>query len=55
VITRLTVRNFRTLHDVTWEPKKLSILVGLNNSGKTNLVYALRFLSGTARRGAGGW
>ena len=50
MITRLHVKNFRTLVDVDWEPhKKLSILVGPNNSGKTNLCYALRFLSLTAR------
>jgi recombinational DNA repair ATPase RecF len=50
MITTLRVENFRTLVDFEWKPHpKLNILVGPNNSGKTNMCYALRFLSLTAR------
>ena len=49
MITEMRVRNFRSFGDLTWRPSRLSLLTGPNNVGKTNLLYALRLLSLTAR------
>jgi predicted ATPase len=44
MITRLQVRNFKSLRDVDLELGSLNVLVGPNMSGKSNLLDALRFL-----------
>jgi predicted ATPase len=44
MITRLHVRNFKSLRDVDLEFGPLSVLVGPNMSGKSNILDALRFL-----------
>jgi len=49
MLTRVQIRNFRSIQDLEWHPQRLSVLTGPNNSGKTNLAYALRFLSLTAQ------
>ena len=49
-LRHLWVRNYRSLVDVTLEPAQLTVVVGENGSGKTNLYRALRLLS----RGAEG-
>lgn len=41
--------NFKSLVNVSFEPTGLNLLVGTNNSGKTNLCHAMRFLSWTSR------
>jgi predicted ATPase len=48
MLTGFRIRNFRSFvsADVSFQPQHL--IVGRNNSGKTNLVRALRFLSATA-------
>ncbi|MGO9661659.1 MAG: AAA family ATPase [Acidimicrobiales bacterium] len=43
-LRRLWVRNYRSLVDVALEPARLTVLVGENGSGKTNLYRALRLL-----------
>ncbi|MGL5828481.1 MAG: AAA family ATPase [Angustibacter sp.] len=48
-ITRLRVKNFRSLADVDVELGPLSVLIGPNGSGKTNILRALSFLSDVAR------
>ncbi len=49
MLQRVAIRNFRTIRELEWYPRKLNVLVGPNNSGKTNLCYALRFLAAAAR------
>lgn len=65
MITRLQVRNFKSLRDIDLELGLLNVLVGPNMSGKSNILDALHFLwetffpqasreglgSGIARRG----
>ncbi len=46
-ISKLTIKNFRSLRDVTIEPGRFNILVGRNNHGKSNLFEAIEwFYSG---------
>jgi predicted ATPase len=52
-INRVTVRNFRSLADVSVDLEDLTILVGVNGSGKTNFIDTLRFVSHALRRGLG--
>ncbi len=49
MLKRFRVSNFKSLVDVEFLPAGLNLLVGPNNSGKTNLCQALRFVSATAR------
>lgn len=49
MLRQFTVNNFKSLINVTYEPGVTNLLIGVNNSGKTNLCQALRFLSQTAR------
>ena len=51
MLTRLTVRRFKSLRDVTIELPRLAVLFGPNAAGKSNLLDALQALSwmGTAR------
>src|SRR3954449_639354 len=49
-LSRCWVRNYRSLVDVTLDPAQLTVIVGENGTGKTNLYRALSLLS----RGAGG-
>src|ERR1700751_4794269 len=49
-LKRLWVQNYRSLRDVALEPGQLTVVIGENGSGKTNLYRALRLLS----RGAEG-
>ncbi len=51
MLRKFTVNNFKSLINVTYEPGTVNLLVGVNNSGKTNLCQALRFLSQTAQEG----
>lgn len=41
----LRIQNFKSLADVTFEPSDLTLIVGPNNAGKTNLAKAFFFLS----------
>ncbi|MBU0580554.1 MAG: ATP-dependent endonuclease [Candidatus Omnitrophica bacterium] len=40
-ITKIEIKNFRSLHDVTIYPNSILTLVGRNNSGKSNITKAL--------------
>ncbi|MBR9919289.1 MAG: AAA family ATPase [Bacteroidetes bacterium] len=41
----MKIKNFKSLANVVFTPSELSVLIGPNNSGKTNFVTAIRFLS----------
>lgn len=51
MLTRLTVRNFKSLRDVTVELPRLAVFFGPNSAGKSNLLDAIQALSwiGNAR------
>ena len=44
-IERVRIQGYRSLHDVQFVPRPLSVLVGPNNGGKSNLVDAFAFLA----------
>ena len=50
-INSLTVRNYRSLADVTVELDDLTVLVGPNGSGKSNFLDVLRFVNDALRVG----
>jgi predicted ATPase len=45
VLNRYWVRNYRSLFDVELQPGQLTVVVGANGTGKTNLYRALNLLS----------
>src|SRR5437867_628093 len=49
MIHSLHLTNFKNFKDATLELGKLTLLVGTNASGKSNVQDALRFLHGIAR------
>ena len=48
-LTRIRARNFRSLRDVDVPLGPLTVLIGPNGSGKTNVLNVLRFLARTTR------
>ena len=48
-ITRVWAKNFRSIADVSFELEPLTILVGPNASGKSNLLDILRFIKDALR------
>ena len=44
IITRLIVKNYRSLADIDLELAPLTVLVGRNGTGKGNIVDVLRFV-----------
>ncbi len=45
MLQRVNIRNFRSFKDVTVDLQKVNLLIGPNNSGKTNFLKAFEFLS----------
>jgi putative ATP-dependent endonuclease of the OLD family len=43
-LRQVSIRNFRNLREVDIFPRKTTIIIGENNAGKSNLIYALRLL-----------
>jgi predicted ATPase len=48
MLKRFLVNNFKSLMNIDFRPVGMNLLVGSNNSGKTNLCHALRFLGMTS-------
>src|SRR5919106_5069034 len=48
-LIELTARNFRSLRHVAIPLRSLSVLVGPNNAGKSNVLDLIRFLSDSVR------
>ncbi len=42
-VSKLTIQNFRSLRDVTFEPGGFNILIGRNNHGKSNVFEAVEW------------
>ncbi len=58
MLKKLKLHNFRTYLNAEIDFKQRHLLIGRNNSGKTNLVSAIRFLGATSRddlNTASGW
>ncbi|TAF73573.1 MAG: hypothetical protein EAZ53_12015 [Bacteroidetes bacterium] len=45
MIDYINIQNFKSLKDVTFHLKDVNLLIGANNSGKTNFLKAFEFLS----------
>lgn len=45
-ITRIIIRNWRSIKEVDFYPSDITVLVGPNNAGKTNILSAINFLMG---------
>ncbi len=45
-ISRVTIRNWRSVKEADFEPADMTVLVGANNAGKTNILSAINFLMG---------
>lgn len=45
-ISRVIIRNWRSVKDADFEPADMTILIGANNAGKTNILSAINFLMG---------
>lgn len=45
-ISRVIIRNWRSVKDADFEPADMTILIGANNAGKTNILSAINFLTG---------
>lgn len=50
MFTKFHIRNFRTHVDTEISLRDMTLIIGGNNSGKTNLLEALRFFSGLVGR-----
>ena len=48
MLREFRVDNFKSLINIVFEPQSANLLIGRNNSGKTNLCQALRFVSGSS-------
>ncbi len=47
MLKRVSIQNFKSLKDVTLDLQKVNLLIGPNNSGKTNFLKALEFVKET--------
>lgn len=45
MIEYIRIKNFRSITDATFYLQDVNLLIGANNSGKTNFLKALKFLS----------
>ncbi len=45
-ISRVVIKNWRSIKEVDFRPSDITILVGANNAGKTNILSAINFLLG---------
>lgn len=51
MIRSITIKNFRSLRNVSLQPGLINVFVGPNASGKTNFIEALKFLAHAAGSG----
>ena len=43
-IHAVSIKNYRSLKNICWEPAGLNVLIGPNGSGKSNLLRALEIM-----------
>lgn len=51
MIERLSIQNFRSIRNTEINLSRLSVIVGANGSGKSNLIKAIQFISSIAKHG----
>lgn len=51
MISELSIKNFKSILDIKIKLKPLTVLVGANGSGKSNLIKAIEFISIIAQQG----
>lgn len=44
-LKRITIRNFKSLYDVSFEPGRVNVFIGANGSGKSSVLEAIGVLS----------
>ena len=55
MIEQISIRNFKSLGDVTFSPAKFTCLVGMNGAGKSSLIQALDFIAQLMRGRVSDW
>ena len=45
-LTRIRIRNYRSIKEAEFEPKNLCALIGRNNCGKSNVLRAINLVLG---------
>lgn len=50
MITKIELKGFKSYVDYTFELKPLTILTGLNSSGKSSVIQAIRIMENIASR-----
>jgi predicted ATP-dependent endonuclease of OLD family len=45
-ISRVVIKNWRSVKHVDFQPGNMTVLIGANNAGKTNILSAINFLIG---------
>lgn len=53
IVSGITAQHFRSLANVSLEMQNITVLVGVNSSGKSNFIDAFRFLRDTSQHGLG--
>ena len=54
MITKIELKGFKSYVDYTFELKPLTILTGLNSSGKSSVIQAIRMMDNMSSRENGG-
>ena len=44
-LKRLTIQNFKSLYDISFEPGRVNVFIGANGSGKSSVLEAIGVLS----------
>lgn len=48
MISEIRIQNFKSIHDLTLKPGRVTVLIGENGSGKSNILEAIAFAAGAA-------
>ena len=43
-IKKIEIKNFRNFENISFETKEKNVIIGMNDVGKTNLLYAIKLL-----------
>lgn len=49
MISKITIKRFKALNDISFELGKINVIVGANNSGKSSVLQALQFATSVAQ------
>lgn len=48
MISEIRIQNFKSIHDLTLKPGRVTVIIGENGSGKSNILEAIAFAAGAA-------